>query len=291
MTSERSSWLQPEPFQWFSILDDAIAEDAGSGDITSAFFDPDHLSRWTIEAQESCVLSGVGIVEALFFPMPEESEGGEITVHFADGDSVSRGTMIAEGIIPTRRGLLIERTALNFLMRMSGIATLTSAFVEKTEGTSAQIIDTRKTTPGLRRLEKYAVRCGGGRNHRMGLYDGVLLKDNHILAAGSITEAVSRVRRLVSHLIKIEVECETMDQVQEAVACGVDVVMLDNMDPFVMSDAVKAYKGKVVFEASGGVSLDTVRGIALTGVDLISIGAITHSAPAIPFHLEFQALS
>lgn len=287
MTSERSAWLQPEPPQWFNIIDDAIAEDTVGGDITSAFLDPAKLSKWTIEAQAPCVLSGIGIAESLFFPLPEEPRECEVTIHHGDSERVDRGTVVMEGIIPARRGLLLERTALNFLMRLSGIATLTSAYVEKIAGTSAKIVDTRKTTPCLRRLEKYAVRCGGGRNHRMGLYDGVLLKDNHIQAAGSIREAVEKVREYNSHLIKIEVECETLVQVQEAVDCGVEVILLDNMDPFMMADAVRAHRGKVIFEASGGVNLDTVKGIALTGVDLISVGAITHSAPSVPFHLEF----
>jgi nicotinate-nucleotide pyrophosphorylase (carboxylating) len=181
---------------------------------------------------------------------------------------------------------MTERTALNFIMHLSGVATLTSAHVKRVKGTKAKIVDTRKTLPMLRSLQKYAVRCGGGHNHRMGLYDGAMIKDNHIAACGSISEALSAVRSYASHMTKIEVECESLDQIEEAINAGADVVLLDNMDPFMMREAVQKYAGKCLFEASGGVSLDTVSGVAKTGVDLISVGALTHSATAIPFHLE-----
>jgi nicotinate-nucleotide pyrophosphorylase (carboxylating) len=173
-------------------------------------------------------------------------------------------------------------------MHLSGIATLTRAFVDRIEGSGARIIDTRKTTPGLRALDKYAVRCGGGHNHRMGLYDGAMIKDNHIAALGSITKAVSAIRSYASHMTKIEVECESMEQVEEAVRAGADIVLLDNMDPFLMREVVKKFKGKVLLEASGGISLDTVKGVAQTGVDLVSVGQITHSAPSLAFHMEIK---
>lgn len=282
----QSPWREPEPIHWWNVVDDALAEDVGSGDITSAALPPDLMVNWVIEAQADGVLSGVGIAEYLLQPYGNDPEKTDIEVPYADGDAVSRGRVVAKGRAPARKVMMVERTALNFLMHLSGIATLTAAFVNKIEGTSARIVDTRKTTPMLRSLEKYAVRCGGGSNHRMGLYDAAMIKDNHIAAHGSITAAMTEVRRYASHMTKIEVECQTLEQVEEAVRAGAEVIMLDNMDPFMMREAVKAFRGRALLEASGGVDLDTVRVIAQTGVDLISVGAITHSAPALPFHLE-----
>ncbi len=283
-----SAWLQPEPTNWWPIVDDALSEDIGSGDLTSGCLDEDLLFTWQIEAQAEGFLSGVGIADFLLGPMHGEPEDCWIEAHRVDGDFVKRGDKVIEGKALARKILTCERTALNFLMHMSGVATLTSQFVKRVEGTNAKIIDTRKTTPMLRSLEKYAVRCGGGHNHRMGLFDGVVLKDNHIAAVGGISQAVDRVRSYASHMVKIEVECESLEQVEEAVKAGVDIILLDNMDPFQMREAVSKYNGKCLFEASGGVSLDTVRAIAQTGVDLISVGAITHSASALPLHLEAQ---
>ena len=279
-------FLQPEPTNWWPIVDDALAEDIGSGDITSGCLDPETIFSWRIEAQAEGYLSGVGIVDFLLGPMQGDPEEAWIEVHRVDGDFVRRGDKVIEGKALARRVLTCERTALNFLMHMSGVATLTSQYVKRVEGTNARIVDTRKTIPLLRSLQKYAVRCGGGHNHRMGLYDGVLIKDNHIAAVGGIKEAVDRVKSYSSHMIKIEVECETLEQVEQAVDAGADIVLLDNMDPFQMREAASRFGGKCVLEASGGVSLETVRAIAQTGVDLISVGAITHSAPALPFHLE-----
>lgn len=281
-----SIWLQPEPQNWWLIVDDAIMEDVGSGDVTGGALPEDLLVRWHIEAQSDGVLSGVAIAEYLLAPYGNDPESAFVEVQRSDGEFVSRGERIISGLLPGRRALMAERTALNFLTHLGGIATLTDQFVRKVEGTNAKIIDTRKTLPLLRSLQKYAVRCGGGHNHRMGLYDGAMLKDNHIAAAGSITRAVETLRGYLSHMTKIEVECETLQQVDEAVKAGADVVLLDNMDPFMMREAVKAHKGKCLFEASGGINLDTVRGVAQTGVDLISIGALTHSAPAMNFHME-----
>lgn len=283
-----SVWLQPEPQNWWQIVEDAVAEDLGSGDVSSGVIGPDDMALWYIEAQADGILCGAGIAEYLLGPSQADPEAARITVEAHDGQHVSRGTVIARGAIPARRALVAERTVLNFVMPLSGVSTLTREFVKRVEGTDARIIDTRKTIPLLRSLQKYAVRCGGGHNHRMGLFDGAMLKDNHIRAAGSITAAANQFRTFASHMTKLEIECETLDQVEEAVRAGADVVLLDNMDPFDMREAVKKYKGKVLLEASGGVHLDTVKAIAATGVDLISVGAITHSAPSLPFHMEFE---
>jgi nicotinate-nucleotide pyrophosphorylase (carboxylating) len=283
-----SIWLQPEPQNWWYIADDAVVEDLGSGDITAGSLPPDLLVEWYIEAQGEGVLCGLGIADYLLGPVQSDPEEAWIEPQRVDGESVQRGTVVIEGLLPARRVMAAERTALNFLMHLSGVATLTRQFVRKIEGLDSRIVDTRKTLPMLRSLQKYAVRCGGGHNHRMGLYDGAMLKDNHIAAAGSITGAVKKLRSYASHMTKIEVECETMDQVDEAVLAGADVVLLDNMDPFMMREVVKRFKGKVLLEASGGINLDTVRGVAQTGVDLISVGALTHSATALPFHLEIR---
>jgi nicotinate-nucleotide pyrophosphorylase (carboxylating) len=206
----------------------------------------------------------------------------------ADGDPVEARTVVAEISGPGRAVLTGERVALNFLQRMSGIATLTRRFVEATRGTRAVILDTRKTAPGLRALDKWAVRLGGGHNHRMGLYDMVLIKDNHIAAVGSITEAVARVRAGDTHRRPIEVEVTTLAGLAEALVLGVDRVMLDNMGPGEMREAVRITAGRVPLEASGGVRLDTVAAIAATGVDLISTGAITHSISALDISLDLD---
>jgi len=283
-----SIWLEPEPANWWNTVEDAIAEDVGYGDVSGGCLPPDLMVRWRIEAQAEGVLSGVGIAEYLLAPSTADPEGSTIDVYKFDGDKVSRGETVLEGTLPARRALMTERVALNFLMPMSGIATLTAQFVARVEGTKAKIIDTRKTLPGLRMLQKYAVRCGGGHNHRMGLYDGAMIKDNHIAAMGSIRAAVEAIRSYASHMTKIEVECETLEQVAEAVDAKADIVLLDNMDPFMMREAVKQFSGRCLFEASGGITLDTVKGVAQTGVDLISVGSLTHSAMSLPLHMEFD---
>jgi nicotinate-nucleotide pyrophosphorylase (carboxylating) len=281
-----SAWLEPEPYGWYPIVEDTLAEDIGSGDITAGCLEPDMVVSWKIEAQAEGIVCGVGIADFLLGPMAGDPEVAWVESQKADGDTVRRGDTVIEGKMLARRLLTYERTALNFLMHLSGIATLTNLFVQKVNGTDAKITDTRKTTPMLRALEKYAVRCGGGQNHRMGLYDGAMIKDNHIAAAGGVTQAIQRLRSYASHMTKVEVECENLEQVEEAVQAGADIILLDNMDPFMMREAVTRFKGRVLLEASGGVSLDTVRVIAGTGVDLISVGAITHSAPVLAFHLE-----
>jgi nicotinate-nucleotide pyrophosphorylase (carboxylating) len=283
-----SIWLQPEPQNWWYAADDAVAEDLGSGDITGGALPPDLLIEWYIEAQAEGVVCGVGIADYLLGPLQTDPEEAWIEAKVIDGDYVNRGTVIIEGVLPARRVMAAERTALNFMMHLSGVATLTDQFVRKVEGTEAKIVDTRKTLPMLRSLQKYAVRCGGGYNHRMGLFDGAMLKDNHIAASGSIAGAIAKLKKYASHMTKIEVECESMEMVEEAVNAGADVVLLDNMDPFMMREVVKRFKGKVLLEASGGINLDTVKGVAQTGVDLISVGALTHSAVSVPFHLEIR---
>lgn len=284
-----SGWLQPEPANWWQIVEDAYVEDIGSGDVTGGCIDPEAVVEWYIEAQAEGVVCGVGIAEHLLGPLPSDPDEIDIEVAFRDGDRVRRGDRVLSGRLGARRALAAERTALNFMMHLSGVASLTSQFVQRVEGTNARIVDTRKTIPGLRALQKYAVRCGGGHNHRMGLFDGAMIKDNHIMAVGSIRKAVQRVRSYASHMTKIEVECESLDQVREAVEAGAEVVLLDNMDPFMMREAVKTWADHpVLFEASGGISLDTVRGVAQTGVDLISVGALTHSAVSLPLHMEIS---
>jgi nicotinate-nucleotide pyrophosphorylase (carboxylating) len=203
----------------------------------------------------------------------------KFTIFCDEGGKVKKGEMIAELHGNTRTLLSCERVGLNLLQHLSGIATLTNAFVSEVKGTEAVIIDTRKTTPGLRFMEKYAVRVGGGGNHRFGLFDGILIKDNHIEAVGSITRAVHDARK-AHHLLRIEVEVETLSDLMEALAAGADVVMLDNMSIEDMREAVKRARGKAITEASGNITMNRVREVAETGVDLISIGAITHSAPA-----------
>jgi nicotinate-nucleotide pyrophosphorylase (carboxylating) len=205
----------------------------------------------------------------------------------ADGDRFSEPTEVARISGRARAVLTGERTALNVLGRLAGIATLTSRFVDAIDGTGAEILDTRKTTPGLRALEKYAVRCGGGRNHRFGLDDGILVKDNHLRAAGGVRPAVERLRATGTGL-PIEVEAETLDDVREALAAGAEQILLDNMTPALMHEAVELVGGRATLEASGGVSLDTVREIAETGVDFVSVGALTHSARSLDVSLELE---
>jgi nicotinate-nucleotide pyrophosphorylase (carboxylating) len=282
-----SAWLAPEPNGWWDSVQDALAEDVGPGDITSASLPADLNIDWYIEAQDRGVLCGSGITEELMAPIAEDSRL-YVEVLKRDGETFQRGDIIAKGRNAAHRVLQTERTALNYLMMLSGVSTLTSNYVEKVRGLDVRLVDTRKTVPGLRFLQKYAVRCGGGFNHRMGLYDAAMIKDNHIQAHGSIQGAVNAVRAYLSHTTKIEIECDRPDQVDEAVTAGADIVLLDNMDPFTMREIVKKYKGRVILEASGGINLETVRGVAETGVDVISVGALTHSAISVPFHMELK---
>jgi len=281
-----TGWLGYEPNGWWGIVEDALAEDLGPGDLSTLGMDPNRMVEWEIEAQERGVVCGVGIAASLLGPIGPDS--GSMTIDRRDGDIVDRGDVILAGKGSAVRLLQLERTALNFLMQLSGVATLTAKYVDRVKGLPVRIVDTRKTVPMMRQLQKYAVRCGGGYNHRMGLYDAVMIKDNHIAAHGSISRAVSVLRALNSHTTRIEVECENPEQVEEAIQSGADIIMLDNMDPFTMRSLVSRFKGQAIFEASGGISLDTVRGVAETGVDVISVGALTHSASSLSLHMEFR---
>ena len=266
------------------IVARALAEDIGPGDITTAAtVAPDAECRAEIVAKAEGVIAGLGVARLVFGMLDPQIEFHEVVV---DGGRVSEGMTVARVSGNTRALLAAERTALNFLQRMSGIASLTAEYVEAAEGTDARIIDTRKTAPGLRLLDKYAVRMGGGRNHRVGLFDGVLIKDNHLRAAGGVGEAVRRARKAAHHLVKVEVEVQTLEEVEEGVAAGADVILLDNMDLDNVSRAVDLVAGRCEIEVSGGVTLETVRALAECGVDYISAGALTHSAPALDLSLE-----
>ncbi|MBA2127275.1 carboxylating nicotinate-nucleotide diphosphorylase [Hyphomicrobium methylovorum] len=266
----------------------ALDEDLGlAGDITTnATIPADAHAKAVIAARKPGVVSGLDVAEIAFSEF-------DSSIRFArainDGDSVTAGTVVARIEGPARAVLSAERVALNFLGRMSGIATLTRRYVDAVAGTGARIVDTRKTTPGLRAFEKYAVRCGGGFNHRVGLFDAVLIKDNHIVAAGGIAPAIRAAKAAVGHMTKIEIEVDTLDQLELVLREPVDCVLLDNMNPATLAKAVQLVSGRCLTEASGGVTLETVNAIAKSGVDLISVGALTHSAPVFDFGLDFLA--
>ncbi|ADH85522.1 carboxylating nicotinate-nucleotide diphosphorylase [Desulfurivibrio alkaliphilus] len=261
-----------------------LDEDLGRGDITGeAIFDRKSSGTAVFIAKEAMVLAGVEQLAPLIFQMVNRETSCHPT---ADGRRVEAGEVIFKVSGPMRDLLAAERLALNLCQRLSGIATYTADFVAAVAGYPAKIMDTRKTTPGLRLLERYAVRAGGGVNHRFNLNDGILIKDNHIAAAGSIARAVARVREYNGPDLAVEVECETLAQVEEAMAVGVEIIMLDNMSPALMTRAVSMIGKQAITEASGGVSLANVREIAACGVDRISIGALTHSAPAKDISME-----
>jgi nicotinate-nucleotide pyrophosphorylase (carboxylating) len=266
-----------------------LEEDLGPGDVTSMATIPDgHESRGIIHSKESGIVAGIPVAKAVFHAVDPSLR---FHAKVADGDEIGRGTVLAEVEGATRSILSAERLALNLLQRMSGIATRTRQFVDAVEGFSAHIADTRKTTPGHRLLEKYAVRVGGGTNHRFGLFDAVLIKDNHIKASGSIGQAVQAARRAVPHTMKIEVEVETFEQLEEALEAKADIIMLDNMSADRMKEAVKRIRSvspHVLVEASGGVTLERVREIAAAGVDIISVGALTHTIQALDISLDIH---
>ncbi len=267
-----------------AIVERALDEDIGVGDITSrSTLDWGMSCKGAIIAKEQGIVAGICVAEATFRRVDAQTMF-TFTAH--DGKWVTPGTTVLRIDGEAQAILAAERTALNFMQRMSGIATLTALYVEAVKGTWTRICDTRKTAPGLRVLDKYAVRAGGGHNHRMGLFDGVLIKDNHIRAAGGIGEAISRARKGTHHLLKIEVEAQSLAEVAEALEAGADVILLDNMELDEISGAVKLVAGRCETEVSGGVSLDTVRALAETGVDYISVGRLTHSAPALDLSLE-----
>jgi nicotinate-nucleotide pyrophosphorylase (carboxylating) len=266
-------------------IEAALAEDLGrAGDITTAATIPETaMAQAAIVARRPGIVAGLPLAEQAFRTL-DPSIRFEAAV--ADGDPVEPGTVIARISGPARPILSAERVALNYLGRLSGIATATSAFAEKIAHTKAKIADTRKTTPGLRVFEKYAVRCGGGVNHRFGLDDAVLIKDNHIAVAGGIGPALRAAKSAAGHLVKVEIEVDTLAQLDEVLAEGCDAVLLDNMAPAQLKEAVAKIRGRMIAEASGGVTLETVKDIAETGVDLISTGWITHSAPVLDLGLD-----
>ena len=268
------------------LLHRALAEDIGAGDVTTQALVPAHQSGVAVAfAKQDGVLAGNAIAARVFSLLDGAVDATSL---LADGELLTPGTTFLQVEGSLQAILTGERVALNILRHLSGIATLTRAFVQAVEGTNARIIDTRKTTPGLRLFEKYAVRVGGGHNHRMGLFDGVLIKDNHIAACGSVTAAVERARSSVHHLLKIQIEAKTLEQVAEALEAGADGILLDNMSPETMSQAVAMVRGRAFTEASGGITLDSVRDAARTGVDLISVGMLTHSAAALDISLDIE---
>lgn len=268
----------------------ALAEDVGSGDVTSLATLPATATFSVVmRTREPMVLAGLAFAETAFRSLSAKVRIKRLA---RDGQSLKAGAALLQISGPARAILSAERVALNFVQRLSGVATLTARFVTETKGTKAQILDTRKTTPGWRRFEKYAVKCGGGRNHRLGLYDMVLIKDNHLAALrdakpNPVAAAVARARKKFPRL-KVEVEADTLAQVKQAVAARADIILLDNMSNAALRAAVKLVAGQAKTEASGGVNLQTVRGIAQTGVDYISVGAITHSVRAVDIGLDFE---
>jgi nicotinate-nucleotide pyrophosphorylase (carboxylating) len=272
------------------MVRDALAEDIGSGDATTLATVPaDAVATAAMVAREPLMVCGLPLAEAVF---RELSAGLKLTAAVADGQHVARGHVLLNIQGPARAILSAERVALNFVQRLSGVATLTARFVKAVAGTGAQIFDTRKTTPGWRLLEKYAVKCGGGVNHRIGLFDRILIKDNHLAVLrgeppNAIEAAVKRARAQFPQL-SVEVEADTVDQAGQACRAEADVILLDNMSNEDLRAAVRLIDGRAKTEASGGVSLATVRAIAETGVDFISVGALTHSAPAVDIALDFQ---
>jgi nicotinate-nucleotide pyrophosphorylase (carboxylating) len=268
----------------------ALAEDLGvRGDLTTdATVRRGTMSAATFGARRPGVIAGLAIAEAAFHAL-DTSVVFEPLI--ADGARVDADAVVARVSGSAHALLTGERVALNFLSHMSGIATLTRRYVDLVEGTGARIADTRKTTPGLRAFEKYAVRCGGGQNHRSGLFDAILIKDNHIVAAGGIEAALNAARTHAGHMVKIEIEVTDLEELAEALKHKFDAVLLDNMEPSMLREAVALVDGRAITEASGGVSLETVRAIAESGVDLISIGALTHSAPILDLGLDFTPVA
>jgi len=268
----------------------ALAEDLGSGDVTTLATVPANArSVALMNAREPLTVAGLAFAELAF---RELSPKIQVKKFARDGRPVKAGTLLMKISGPSRAILSAERVALNFVQRLSGVATATAQFAGAVKGTKAKILDTRKTTPGWRRFEKYAVKCGGGKNHRLGLFDLVLIKDNHLVAVrhakpNAIAAAVARSRKKFPKL-KVEVEADTLEQVAQAADAGADIILLDNMPPAMLRQAVKIVRGRARTEASGGVSLKTVRAIAQTGVDFISVGGITHSARAVDIGLDFE---
>ncbi|MFN4282277.1 MAG: carboxylating nicotinate-nucleotide diphosphorylase [Alphaproteobacteria bacterium] len=269
------------------FIDRALGEDIGRGDMTTFITIAKGTTfKATMTARQDLVVCGIGIAKAVFKRVANEVE---FKAFAKDGDRVAAKTAIAEVEGDARAILAAERTALNVMQHLSGISTMTRRYAELVQGTGATLIDTRKTIPTLRNLAKYASYVGGARNHRIRLDDGVLIKDNHIAACGSLTAAVQRAKRATPALTVVEVECDTLDQVKEAVAAGADMILLDNMDPPMLKEAVKIVAGRATLEASGGITLETIRDKASTGVDFVSVGRMTQSAPAVDIGLDYGA--
>ena len=288
MTTGQAPWYTPAVQR---LLDLSLEEDAGRGDVTSAaLVDDGQEAEADIIAKERLVVCGLGIAEAVFTRFDWRTR---LRARVADGDPVMPGTLVATVRGPAQALLTGERVALNFMQRLSGIATLTQAFVAATEGAKVRVTDTRKTTPGMRALEKYAVRCGGGFSHRADLASGVLIKDNHIALVGSVREAIRRARANVSHSLRIEVEVDSLTQLDEALESAADVVLLDNFQLRDIHEAVKRTRERaprVLLEVSGGVTLDRIRELSKTGVDIISAGALTHSARAVDLSMDTRPI-
>ena len=288
-TAPTANPLPLYPLQYESLVRAALVEDLGrAGDLTSnAIVPPGARATGYLMARRGGCLAGLPVAATTFRLMDPDVD---FTFHRHDGDVVEADQTLAV-IRGSARGLLsAERTALNFLGRLSGIASATQGLAQAVQGYATRVVCTRKTTPGMRLLEKYAVRCGGGANHRFGLDDAVLIKDNHLVVAGGITEAVRRVHAAVGHLVKVEVEVDTLAQLEEALSCRIDAVLLDNMSPEQLADAVRMVGGRVLTEASGGITPDTARDVAAAGVDLLSAGWLTHSAAALDVALDVVGL-
>ena len=282
----------PEPLapnDYLPLVMAALAEDIGGGAATPLALVPeDSIATAVMTAREPLVMAGVDLALAAF----EQVDGRvEFDIEVLDGQQGVLGQALLRVQGPTRALLTAERTALNFVQRLAGVATLTAQFVEKIVGTQAQILDTRKTTPGWRALEKYAVACGGGTNHRVGLYDQLMIKDNHLAVVGGDVAEAMRLAREASPELKIEVEADTVDQAQTAAVAGADIILLDNMNCDELREAIRRIDGRARIDASGGVTLETVREIAETGVDFISVGALTHSASSVDIALDIDPVA
>jgi nicotinate-nucleotide pyrophosphorylase (carboxylating) len=282
-----AAWLEPNHLVWSELLRTALLEDIGHGNdlTTDAIVEPLRVARAVVAAREPGIVAGIEIATSAFHMLDTRVT---VDVRISDGHRAAPGDVIAAIAGPARPILTGERTMLNVLSRLCGIATATREMVDLVAGTRARVVCTRKTTPGLRALEKYAVRCGGGSNHRFGLDDAVLIKDNHLALAGSAQAAVAAVRARVGFMVKIEVEVDTLDQLREVLEQPVDAVLLDNMTPAQLTEAVGIVAGRVLTEASGGVRPDTIAEIARTGVDLISVGYLTHGAPSLDLGLDIE---
>ena len=276
--------LELDPSEIDAVVECALAEDIGDGDLTTRATVPPHTTLKTvIVARQDLVVAGMPVVVEIFRRLAPTAR---LEILAGDASRVTAGGLIARIEGPAEGLLTAERTALNILQLLSGIATVTSRYVAQLDGLDCKLLDTRKTLPGLRAVSKYAVRCGGGTNHRMRLDDGVLIKDNHIAVAGGVGEAVRRAK--AAGLTEVRAECDTLAQVKEALAAGADSLLLDNMPPELLRQAVAIVAGRIALEASGGVTLETIRSIAETGVDFVSVGAITQSAPAIDIGLDLD---